>query len=270
MAGTRTFQQFGRLVILAGAVAPALHASFIWNTNIGSAIPASTFDSGSGVVGETLAFTFPFQGTNYSGNQLYISEAGFVWLGGYNVAENTSVTSSSNATMLFDQGAPRVAAAWYDLNPDLGGNIYFNQTSNEAIITWVQVPSDSSTSDPATFQMQLFASGQIIFSYGSLDNASLGSDPALMIGLTGNTAAGAAVAEDIGNLLATQTRVTLPANFYDYIPVTTTFSLVNQSVSFTPQGNGWTVDPVPEPTSFVPCAAALALLIFKRNRAVKD
>lgn len=270
MVLTNKFRKLAWAVILCGLWTPELHASFIWNTNLGTAIPASTFDAGAGVVAESLDFDLPFEGTNYTGlNSLYVSEAGFVWLGGHNVAENTGVSSLSSATQLFNQGSPRVAAGWYDLDPDIGGNIYFNQTSNEAIITWVGVPSDSSTSDAASFQMQLFSTGEIIFSYELLDSASLGADPAVVIGLTqggGNTAA----STNLTSVLASQATGTEAANFYEY--VTPSFNVVDESITFTPQYDGtWAVNAVPEPATWIPSAAGVLLICatFQRKRHLK-
>lgn len=258
------FRQLALVVMLYGLCPPALLGNFIWNADLGSAITASTFDTYSGVVAESLDFNFPFEGSNYTGtDSLYVSEAGFVWLGGHNVAENTGVGSLSQAEQLFNQGSPRVAAAWYDLDPDNGGTVYFNQTSSEAIITWVAVPSDSSGSNTATFQMQLFDTGVVIFSYELLDSDSLGSDPSLVIGLTegGGTSAASV---DLTGALATQLQEAVPQDFYDYL--SPSFSIVDESITFTPSGSVFQVNETPEPATLVPCAGFLVLLYLSVKR----
>jgi hypothetical protein len=263
------FQKLAMVAMLFGLLAPASRASFIWNTNLGAAISASTFDTDNGVVPETLDFILPFEGTDYTAsNSLYISEAGFVWLGGHNTPENTGVGSLGQAEQLFDQGSPRIAPAWYDVDPDLGGNVYFNQTSDEAIITFDAVPSDSSGDATATFQMQLFSTGEIIFSYMLLDSSSLGSDPAALIGVTPGQG-DSAVAVDLQNALAGQPMTVPSQGLYDYLQPP--LDIVDQSIIFIPQADGsWALNPVPEPATLIPAAAACLLLCAmpKRKRVL--
>ncbi len=263
------------LAMLCGLSPRASGSYLIWNPDLGTAISASTFDASGGLVAETLNFTPQLSGSD----SLTISSAGFVWLGaGGNTSQNTLVDNESDALHWFESGVARIAPVWYDLDPDLGGSVYFNQTSDgttsDAIVTFVQVPSDSSTTDPATFQMQLLSNGVIIFSYMLFDQNSLGSDPGALIGLTtaGNFSP---VAVDLTSVLAGQPVSTGSTSIYDYFQSANSFDLSGQSIVFKPQSAGGyqiAAAVAPEPATFVPTAAVLflfAAILFRHKRITK-
>ena len=64
---------------------------------------------------------------------------------------------------------PRIAAYLTDLDPTLGGHIYFDDTDTEATITFLDVPLIVDESALNTFQMQLvYETDEVIFSYKDL------------------------------------------------------------------------------------------------------
>ena len=143
------------------------------------------------------------------------------------------------------------------------------------MITFAGIPSDSSTSDPATFQVQLFSTGEIIFSYMLFDSNSLGSDGAL-IGLTsaGNSSP---VAINLASVLAGTPLTTSPTpttSIYDYLQQDGSFSLTGQSLVFLPQTNGGFLitDGAPEPGTLLPTAGVFllsAIILFRQKRITK-
>jgi hypothetical protein len=57
-------------------------------------------------------------------------------------------------------GLPRISALFDDLNPGTGGTVSWKQLADRVAVTWWQVP-EYGTSNQNTFQIELFASGEI-------------------------------------------------------------------------------------------------------------
>ncbi len=273
------------LVFLCVLWAPASRASLIWNSDLGTQLPDSgfTFDSSptdptlGGLQSETLDFSVPFDGSSYSA--VNIATSGFLWLGTLTNGAQCCDEGGTDMLDLFQNGPPRIAAGWYDLRPDLGGAIYFNDIYNpsgtsEAVITYVNVPSNANGTDTATFQMQLFSTGVIIFSYMQFNPTSLGPDLGALIGVTSGEGAPDA-ATDLSSVLAAQIYSTCSpgptcvGGVYDYFQPGDNLTLTGQSIIFTPQGaNGFQVaiQGAPEPATFLPAAAFFFLLAANRLR----
>ena len=61
---------------------------------------------------------------------------------------------------------PRIGAFLTDLNPSSGGEVYFDNTDNEAVITFIEVPLFGNDDKTQTFQIQLiYETGEIILSF---------------------------------------------------------------------------------------------------------
>ena len=68
---------------------------------------------------------------------------------------------------------PRIGAYLTDLDPSSGGEVYFDNTDNEAVITFIDVPLFDNNDETQTFQIQLiYETGEIILSF--LDLSLLG------------------------------------------------------------------------------------------------
>jgi len=64
---------------------------------------------------------------------------------------------------------PRIAAYLTDLDPSLGGQVYFDDTDTEATITFLDVPLIENSSALNTFQMQLiYETDEVVMSYKDL------------------------------------------------------------------------------------------------------
>ena len=64
---------------------------------------------------------------------------------------------------------PRIGAYLTDLDPSSGGNVYFDETSTEATITFLDVPLIENSSALNTFQMQLvYETDEVVISYKDL------------------------------------------------------------------------------------------------------
>lgn len=103
-----------------------------------------------------LSFSFPFYGTEY--DSIYVGSNGYITLGsGSTQYVNYPIPSSSNPANL-------IAGFFDDLYPATGGNIYFKDNGNEAIVQFTEVRPYSG-SGYVTFQMILSPSGSITFQY---------------------------------------------------------------------------------------------------------
>jgi hypothetical protein len=61
---------------------------------------------------------------------------------------------------------PRIGAFLTDLDPSSGGEVYFDNTDNEAVITFIEVPLFGNNDETQTFQIQLiYETGEIILSF---------------------------------------------------------------------------------------------------------
>ncbi|HEX6810724.1 MAG TPA: hypothetical protein VF384_03785 [Planctomycetota bacterium] len=167
--------------------------------NIGTgyvAVPGGGFDNGylnaiPGVMddsihqGLALGFTFPFAGTTIT--TVDLSSNGYLW--------GASNPYSSYFPVIDDflTEDSRIAPFWRDLYAPGGGAIYWDTTPSFAMATWVGVPNFPLQIPPApgnTFQVKLYPSGDIEFSYGSLDPQNPTTSEITVVGFTeGNNAA---------------------------------------------------------------------------------
>jgi hypothetical protein len=267
------------LVVLCALMPAPSHATpILWQSNFGTKVTGFMTDASGGLMPEGLSFSFPYEGLTYT--SVTLATTGFVWVSGVNTAQGTVVTSQANALAFFEGSPARIAPAWYDLRPDLSSNaaIYFNDTGSDAIFTFVNVPSETSNSDPATFQLQLLSSGEIIFSYLTLDSASLGSDNGVMIGVT-DTANFSPFPFSVASIAAGNSITTSNTGIYDYLNRTDNFNLSGQSIVFVPQSSGGfqssgfqVFNGVPEPGTLCPTAAVIllsAVIFLRRKRITK-
>jgi hypothetical protein len=118
-------------------------------------------DADDGVEQVSLTFAFPL--ANGTFQEVFVSTNGFVSLGHDDGAGCCSGTADGLAS-----GAPRLAPFWTDLNPSASGDVFFNDLGDRAVITWKDVASFGDHGDSHTFQLQLFASGDVVFAYESI------------------------------------------------------------------------------------------------------
>lgn len=92
----------------------------------------------------------PLYGVDYA--DLYIGSNGYITLG------ESDTTFGESLGAHFDK--PRVAALFDDLNPAQGGTVYYEQTAEAAVVTYVDVV-EYGISNGNTFQAELFFDGRI-------------------------------------------------------------------------------------------------------------
>jgi hypothetical protein len=263
------------ILLLLMAVLPSLsRASLIWDTPGTALTNFNNPTSGLATVSLGSQYAFAFEGTTY--NSIIVSTAGFIWLGGSNTSQCCVLTSPSAAQSYFNSGSARIAPGWADLLTNLGGAVDFNQVTDSngsrSVITWSDVPTTSPANGTAdvTFQVQLFTTGQIIFSYQQFNWAALGSNTATVIGVTpGNALPFLPV--DFTALLGGSVSIA-SGGIYDYLSSSANpgLDLSGQSFILTPTANSVTVaSAVPEPSSWLPMTAILGLASFIRIRQLR-
>ena len=116
-----------------------------------------------------IGFTMPFYGSNFTT---------------FRICSNGWVSFSSSSTSLSNSGLPATGAPfdllalfWDDLNPTLGGNIYYYNDGTRLIVEYKDV-SHYSAGGPYSMQIHLYPSGRIEYHYLSmvapLDGATIG------------------------------------------------------------------------------------------------
>jgi subtilisin family serine protease len=163
------------------------------------AITRSTFDwidpssmtrlnlSDNGVsTAQALPFTFVFYGQPY--DRIYVAANGMIGF------INQGLTISSNVD-LKDVSAPNaiICPMWDNLNPASGGSVRIGTTGEEpnrrTVVSWVDVPRNSTPTSTVTFQAVLEESSrQILFQYLEVQpGISRGAGRAATVGLENET-----------------------------------------------------------------------------------
>jgi hypothetical protein len=115
-----------------------------------------------------LPFAFPFAGGIV--NAIDISSNGFVWL----TTGNFDSRCCNGDPVRFLADGPSIAPLWMDLNPFVGGTIYYDIDPNgaEVHVTWSAVPEYANPSNLNTAQLTLRSNGSIQFAYGAVANVT--------------------------------------------------------------------------------------------------
>jgi hypothetical protein len=185
--------------------------------------------------GNVLGFSFPGPG-GVPVTSIDISSNGFVWLG-----SSTDNGCCGGYLQGFLTDLPRIAPYWSDLNPSVGGAVYFNAfpatptSLARAVVTWDQVP-EYGTTQPMTIQLQMFADGSMVFMYdGNVGNQYHN----VLVGVTEGVAAVANPVDfssiSVGSPYISATNATL------HEEQGSGFDLTGKSFEFTPVGTGYLV-----------------------------
>jgi len=134
--------------------------SFNWVDISGIGTPVSlSNNSYAGPV--SIGFNFPFYDSVYS--ELYIGSNGLISFGSGVVEQNNEAIPSSNVPNNF------IAPWWDDLNPAMGGNVYYyhDSTNNRFIVSYVNVPKNYSGAffNTTSFEVIIYSNGKIEFNY---------------------------------------------------------------------------------------------------------
>lgn len=163
-----------------------------FDTNFGSKLdltaapavnPKPQADPGDdGFISESIGFSFPYFGKSYSNvgissNGNLIFDPGNISTGALNDGAVSSIASLSE----FQQGLPRIAPYWHDLDAQASqttGNkgVYLRRDANRILVTWNDIrdfPNDPLTDTGVhRFQVSLFNDGRIVFSYSLIQMTS--------------------------------------------------------------------------------------------------
>ncbi len=142
-----------------------------------------------------LPFTFSYPGG--STNEITISSNGSVYLA--NVVDSTyAICGASYGSIApFRDGPARIAAFYHDLDPTVGGGIYYDVDPNNqwVRITWDSVQEWGVAAAVNTIQVTLSVGGGVDIYYGSLGNQSGGNNA--IAGFTPGTGSRLAPAMDL-------------------------------------------------------------------------
>ena len=132
--------------------------------------------AGSSVFLET--FVFPFAGFNHT--SVCVASDGFLTLGG-------DCSTYSTAAVSFSHFAhPSIAAFRTYLDPRAGGEVLFREISGEMLTVQFNSFPIYGSSNTVSFQIDLFASGDVRLTYGAGDPAAT-SDYGALVGLSYGT-----------------------------------------------------------------------------------
>jgi hypothetical protein len=267
-------------LVLFCAFSPAISlAGLIWDP-VGSALSDSSFNpfgsDGVQTVNLGSQFAFPFEGDTVQ--SISVATSGIIWLNGANTSQCCILSSGpTTSEQAFDQGPPRIAPGWADLRPDLGGSVDVNQISDadgtRTVVTYQNVPTNpSDLSQTVSFQVQLYTSGEIIFSYLQFNGTSLGSNFATVLGLTPGVGSSPDTIVDFTTLQS----VGPVTSVFDYAQLSPGFSLSGDSFIFTPiQGTDsfqLSAAASPEPSTLLPIAGIFfffAVILTRQKRIPK-
>lgn len=177
------------LIALASALAATAGAQCIL-TPYGTLAPTTTGSPGYGddILYDPvpLNFSFPLGGTSATYTHVEICSNGFLYL------TNGTASGQSNYGYPTDAdffgaaaSSPRISAMWVDLEslPQNGGGIYFNNTIPGVFtVTWSNVWEWNTTNPIFTVQAQLYANGDVIFSYSG--NAGVSANQEVVTGIS--------------------------------------------------------------------------------------
>ncbi|SHJ41679.1 Serine protease, subtilisin family [Reichenbachiella agariperforans] len=140
---------------------------YLWQDITTTGVEVDLEDDASVMI--NLPFEFPFYGLRKS--SISIGANGVLSFDDHvNNPVNAQIPSGASPNGL-------IAAFWKDLSPNLGGSIYYVLTDDHLTVQFDAVP-DYEQTGVFTFQIQLFASGEIVFYYeemqGTTENVTVG------------------------------------------------------------------------------------------------
>jgi hypothetical protein len=184
---------------------------------------------------QAMNITFPLGGLSATYTHAEISTNGVVYLSNGGATGGTNSGYPSQATFAGAAGqAPRIAPMWTDLELTVGNNagVYFNDTiPGRFVITWANAWEWNTTAPIFTVQCQLFANGDVTFTYGP-NAQSTAADVTAGVS-AGN---GVAIAADVD--LSTGGN-TATGQYMRELTLAGAFDLGGKSVTFTPAAGGF-------------------------------
>lgn len=95
---------------------------------------------------------------------------GSFWVGTNGNLTFASAETDYTETLAEHFSQPRICALWDDLNPGAGGQVSYKQLADRLVVTWLGV-FEYSTTNPNTFQIEMFFDGKITISWLTCSSA---------------------------------------------------------------------------------------------------
>lgn len=147
-------------------VAPVFAQPAIWESDFGPALADLTGED-DGTTSVVLSFIFPYDGVGFT--TVWVGTNGCVQLGTLGTDENIDYDHWSYFEEFVDDGgAPELCAFNADLNLEETGTIHFHDFGDRAVFTWNEVGTYQSPDVPLSFQIQMEASGRVVFGYNGM------------------------------------------------------------------------------------------------------
>lgn len=219
------------LVLALGCVASAQIPCF--DTSFGTNIGA-----GDDVVlpMQAIGFAFPFAGSTYT--HLHVTTNGFFYLSNAGVpAPGTALCCDGTPARLVT-GGPKICPLFNDLSviAQQGSYVYVNATPAACTVTWDNV-KEYAINPAFDVQCKLFPNGQIRFTWGG--EAGVRTPGEALIGLS----PGGGAAIPAASTFASAGSSAVATCFQSFDIVSRPFDLAGVSLTFTPNGTGWTFAP---------------------------
>jgi hypothetical protein len=146
-----------------------------WYPPAGAPLPELAGNDLSAARALPFAMPFPGNGAPGTANAIEISTNGFV-----SPAAGNGSGPSPTVTGLLG-GAPRWSVFWKRLDPGAAGGVYFDVDPAGAAVyvTWLAVPDFGLGAGASTFQLALFAGGDVEYRYLAMSQSGGGSLPVL-------------------------------------------------------------------------------------------
>lgn len=167
MTSTR-FTRLGGSVLFAFllvAVPPASAQPPIWEANFGPAIASLTGedDAEASVV---LSFAFPYDAVPYT--TVFVGTNGCIQLGTLGTDNDIDYDHWEYFEEFYADADPVICPINTDWDLNENGTVHFNDFGNRAVFTWNEIGTNQNEAALATFQVQLEASGRIVFGYNGI------------------------------------------------------------------------------------------------------
>jgi len=141
----------------------------LWSDDFGAELPAvSDCDDCEEAI--NFPFSFPFNGSSF--DMAYVGSNGCIQLGGLGLDGEIDYAYWEYMEEFLsdsDPDNPLICPFETDLDSDPVGEIYYNDSGIPLIITWDGVGTHESEA-PTTFQILLYADGEIVFNYNGIVN----------------------------------------------------------------------------------------------------
>jgi hypothetical protein len=144
--------------------------AFSWDAAFGGALAATD----DGAINLALGHAFTYYGTVW--NDIWVNMNGAISFGGLLNTSGYYIDGDFFSTL------PKLAGYYMDLNPAAAGSVHFKTDATKTTITWSGVP-EYNQAVPNTFQIVLYATGEITLSYNTTGTLSQANGFAIAVGI---------------------------------------------------------------------------------------